>query len=59
MTCRRAAWLALAFAGCVASVHAAQVPAPAPVEAGTWEASRLFVDHTIPQRERRRRQDGC
>ena len=33
MTCRRAAWLALAFAGCVASVHAAQVPAPAPVEA--------------------------
>lgn len=27
---------------------------PAPVEPGTWEASRLFVDHTIPQRERRR-----
>ena len=26
----------------------------APVEPGTWEASRLFVDHTIPQRERRR-----
>lgn len=26
----------------------------APVEATTWEASRLFVDHSVPQRERRR-----
>lgn len=25
----------------------------APVESGTWEASRLFVDHSIPQSERR------
>lgn len=27
--------------------------ADAPVEAGTWEASRLFVDHSIPQAQRR------
>ena len=33
MTGRRAAWLALALAGCMAGAHAAQVPAPAPVEA--------------------------
>lgn len=26
----------------------------APVEPGTWEASRLFVDHSIPQSQRRR-----
>lgn len=25
----------------------------APVETGVWEASRLFVDHTIPQSQRR------
>ncbi|WP_134680229.1 acyl-homoserine-lactone synthase [Paracoccus ravus] len=27
--------------------------APAPVDANTWEASRLFVDHNVSQRERR------
>ncbi|MFB9222966.1 acyl-homoserine-lactone synthase [Paracoccus cavernae] len=36
------------------SIPADLLYADAPVDAGTWEASRLFVDHNTPQSQRRR-----
>ncbi len=35
------------------SIPADLLDADAPVDPGTWEASRLFVDHTTPQSKRR------